>query len=306
MVVPASNEIYISESTGSDDTGDGTSKKPFKTLLHAMKFVGVEPFPTFLSDVAGENEVGKHQPPAALLLGWKPVSQSQLKKYHRLWLQELRKSKERSSKEKPYRSLDSFEQLEDAIRRDQNLEAAKSIVVEEDPNLPSPVVVKIRDVAKMIGKRVKVFGWVHRMRRQGKQLMFVVLRDGTGYLQCIISGKLCQTYDAIMLNQESSLFVIGTLASVPEGKEVDLLMPNVGEVVGGSMRIWKEQELMDAFKRHGIDPDPYYWFTDQRRYGSCPHGGYGLGLERFVTWVTGRYHIRDTILYPRFVQRCTP
>ncbi|XP_049757799.1 asparagine--tRNA ligase, cytoplasmic isoform X1 [Elephas maximus indicus] len=544
-------ELYVSDREGNDDTGDGTKEKPFKTGLKALMTVGKEPFPTIYVDSQKENE------------RWDVISKSQMKNIRKMWHREQTKSESREKKE-----------AEDNLRREKNLEEAKKITIKNDPSLPEPKCVKIHALEAHRGQRVKVFGWVHRLRRQGKNLMFLVLRDGTGYLQCVLSDELCQCYNGLVLSTESSVAVYGVLNLTPEGKQapgghelscdfweliglapaggadnllneesdvdvqlnnrhmmirgenmskilrarslatrcfrdhffdrgycevtpptlvqtqveggatlfkldyfgeeafltqssqlyletclpalgdvfsiaqsyraeqsrtrrhlaeythieaefpfatfedllarvedlvcdvvdrilkspaasivydlnpnfkppkrpfkrmnysdaivwlkehnikkedgtfyefgedipeaperlmtdtinepillcrfpveiksfymqrcsedsrltesVDVLMPNVGEIVGGSMRIWDSEEMLAGYKREGIDPTPYYWYTDQRKYGTCAHGGYGLGLERFLTWLLNRYHIRDVCLYPRFLQRCTP
>ncbi|VEN57138.1 unnamed protein product [Callosobruchus maculatus] len=543
--------IYTSESRGDDTTGDGSEEKPFKTILQAMRKAGCEPFPVIYVD---SKENGSKYDIAA---------KSQIKKQQNMWVRECYKKEAKLKNEN-----------EDAEKRMKNLEEAKKIVIEENKSLPQAKKIKIYDGNKFRNERVKIFGWAHRIRRQGKNLMFITLRDGTGFLQAVLNDKLCQTYNAVLLQTESSIILYGTLKELPEGKtapgghelivdyweliglappggadailneqalpdvqaenrhimirgentskvlrmrsvllqafrdhylargycevtppsivqtqveggstlfkldyfgeeayltqssqlyletclpsmgdvyciaesfraeqsrtrrhlaeythveaecpfitfedlldrledlicdvvdrvlkspygsivyelnpdfkvperpfmrmnysdaikylkennitkedgsfyefgedipemperkmtdqinkpimlcrfpaniksfymskcpednrlteSVDVLLPNVGEIVGGSMRIWDLEELMEGYKREGISPDPYFWYNDQRKYGSCPHGGYGLGLERFCCWLLNRYHIREVCLYPRYLHHCKP
>jgi len=549
--------VYTSEQRGSDEAGEGTYRVPFKSVMKAMKHAGKEPFPQIFVDPKPDSEAAKSG------AKYEPIAKAQLKKMTKLWQQEVRKVEAREKKER--------EDSEATLKR---AEEAKSILIEQDPSLPQAVSLKIRDCEKNRGTRVLLSGWVHRLRTQGKSLMFLTLRDGTDFIQCVLHGQMCQTYDAIMLSTEATVRVYGVVEPVPEGKtapgghemtvdyweligsapsggaeailnteshpdvqldnrhimlrgentskvlkmrsvvtqcfrehffangyfevtpptlvqtqceggstlfglkyfgedayltqssqlyletvipalgdafcvaqsyraeksrtrrhiaeythieaecpfinfdqlldrlenlvcdvvdrvlksplghlvhelnpnfkpptkpfkrmryeeaiqwlkdhdykkedgtfyeigedipeaperfmtdsfnepimlhrfpadikafymqkckddrrfteSVDILMPNVGEIVGGSMRMDDIDELLEAYKKEGLDPSPYYWYTDQRKFGTCEHGGYGLGLERFLCWLLDRYHIRDVCLYPRYLGRCKP
>ncbi len=87
-----------------------------------------------------------------------------------------------------------------------------------------------------------------------------------------------------------------------DGKTVramDVLVPRVGEIIGGSQREERLDVLEARMKEHKLDPSAYWWYLDLRRYGTVPHSGFGLGLERTVQFVTGMANIRDVIPFPR-------
>ncbi|ORD94144.1 SYNC [Enterospora canceri] len=91
-----------------------------------------------------------------------------------------------------------------------------------------------------------------------------------------------------------------------ETEACDLLFPGMGEIVGGSMRHTVYEELMEGFKREGIDPKPYYWYLDMSKYGPSPHGGYGLGFERLLLCLMKYKSVDQASLYCRKPSRCTP
>lgn len=87
----------------------------------------------------------------------------------------------------------------------------------------------------------------------------------------------------------------------------DLLAPEgYGEIIGGSQREDDYDTLLKRIHDHGLDPQPFDWYLDLRRYGSVPHSGFGYGLERIVAWICGLHHVRETIPFPRLVNRINP
>ncbi|KAL1935509.1 hypothetical protein VTP01DRAFT_4649 [Rhizomucor pusillus] len=96
-------------------------------------------------------------------------------------------------------------------------------------------------------------------------------------------------------------------ANDDDGKTVscfDLLIPGVGELVGGSMREERYDLLENKMKSANMDIDEYQWYLDLRKYGSAPHGGYGIGFERLMLWLTGLDNVREVVPVPRWVGHC--
>jgi len=124
---------------------------------------------------------------------------------------------------------------------------AKKITFQENKNLPAATQIEVGDAARFIGKRVLVKGWVQQLRRQGKEMTFIDLRDGTGVigiLQCLLAGVLGQTYEAVTLHREASVAVTGTLVKddrAPSGVELQV---DYWELVGSS-----DSEIENRFNK---------------------------------------------------------
>ncbi|MFH1111583.1 MAG: asparagine--tRNA ligase [Patescibacteria group bacterium] len=87
----------------------------------------------------------------------------------------------------------------------------------------------------------------------------------------------------------------------------DLLAPEgYGEIIGGSQREDNYDELLARMKEHKLPIEPFQWYLDLRKYGSVPHSGFGVGLERVVAWICGLAHVRETIPFPRLLNRLRP
>ncbi|MDD4686756.1 MAG: asparagine--tRNA ligase [Candidatus Cloacimonetes bacterium] len=96
---------------------------------------------------------------------------------------------------------------------------------------------------------------------------------------------------------EDENLVLGSDLIAPEG---------FGEIIGGSERETDYEALLKRMKEEKMDLEAYQWFLDLRKYGSVPHSGFGIGLERLVTWMSGTHHIRETIPFPRMIYRIYP
>ena len=80
---------------------------------------------------------------------------------------------------------------------------------------------------------------------------------------------------------------------------MDLLVPGIGEIVGGSQREERMDILLKKMEEFNLDPKDYWWYLDLRKYGGTKHSGFGLGFERLIMYLTGIQNIRDVLPFPR-------
>ena len=123
---------------------------------------------------------------------------------------------------------------------------------------------------------------------------------------------IAESYDTpVFITQDPTSLKPFYMQPAPDRDDVvlcaDLIAPEgYGEIIGGSERV-HDLELLEArLKEHGLDQETYKWYTELRQYGSVPHSGFGLGLERTVAWISGAPHVRETIPFPRLLNRLYP
>ena len=228
MATP-SKKVHVDEDIGKDDpAADGSEASPYKTLLFAyIQHPPTQPTdPQYFTRKSETGPVSEDGDPEARK-EWKPATKSATKKVTSLYEQHKKKLAKTDTL--------ALREKAEQEKRQQALQEALKVKISEDPKLPKaikirlnekdPAIVKLRkgtsekdvDYSEGRGSRVRITGRVHRFRTQ-KDVIFLVLQDGYGFLQCILTGDLTKTYDALTLTQETSLEVWGEMWEVPPGQ----------------------------------------------------------------------------------------
>ena len=123
---------------------------------------------------------------------------------------------------------------------------------------------------------------------------------------------LASQYDRpVMVTKFPAAFKAFYMQPDPDNPDIvlglDLLAPEgYGEIIGGSQRIHDHDLLLERIRQHDLPVEAFQWYLDVRKYGAYPHSGFGMGIERFVAWMTGLTHLRETIPYPRMLYKIYP
>jgi len=206
--------IYVDTDVGKDDeSADGSEAKPYKSLGYAFIQQNGTNNKSYSQRASVTGPVSADGDPAERL-AWKEPAKSAVKKAQNA----LDQHKKKLAKQQQVAAAEA----EKEHQRLKNLEDAKKIVLTEDPSLPKAVRITTGNKDAKLGEgdikgdRVKVCGRIHRLRPQ-KQATFVTLVDGYGHLQCVLTGDLTKTYDALTFAQGTSIALFGELRKVPEG-----------------------------------------------------------------------------------------
>ncbi|MGC4052451.1 MAG: hypothetical protein QM757_24230 [Paludibaculum sp.] len=168
-----------------------------------------------------------------------------------------------------------------------------------------------RDVAKLEAikgpfPRISYDDAVEILKRKGSEIEWGGDFGGTD------ETLLSEEFDRpVMVDRYPAAVKAFYFQPAPERPEVALgvdvlASEGYGEIIGGGQRIHDYDLLVQRIKDHDLPPEAFQWYLDLRRFGSVPHGGFGMGIERAVSWICGLEHIRETIAFPRMLYRTRP
>jgi asparaginyl-tRNA synthetase len=171
-----------------------------------------------------------------------------------------------------------------------------------DERVEPGLLAKLETLARARFERMSYSEAVERLQRSGKSFEFPVAwgcdlqSEHERYLtEQVVGGP-------VFVTDYPAAIKAFYMRRNDDGKTVaamDLLVPRVGEIIGGSQREDRHDVLLQRMAASGIDPQSLPWYLDIRRWGSCPHAGFGLGFERLIMYLTGMENIRDVIPFPR-------
>ena len=181
------------------------------------------------------------------------------------------------------------------------IERLEGVLKEEFVRLPYTEGIKILQEAKANGKKFEFpCEWGDDLASEHERYLVeehfkkpVIMTDYPRSFKSFYMKQNQETADG------GSIGYKGAVAPGPTMQGTDVLFPSIGEIIGGSVREESYDKLMAEVDRRGMDLTHLWWYLDTRKYGSCPHAGFGLGFERLILFVTGMQNIRDVIPFPR-------
>ena len=181
------------------------------------------------------------------------------------------------------------------------IERLEGVLKEDFVRLPYTEGIKILQEAKANGKKFEFpCEWGDDLASEHERYLVeeyfkkpVIMTDYPRSFKSFYMKQNLETADG------GSIGYKGAVAPGPTMQGTDVLFPSIGEIIGGSVREESYDKLMAEVNRRDMDMTHLWWYLDTRKYGSCPHAGFGLGFERLILFVTGMQNIRDVIPFPR-------